>query len=278
MKRLMFSQLLELGATLPEPERQLIGIVEKLGLVTHRQAATLLTTETSTTAARGVRRTLKRLTEAGLLVRLNRRIGGVRAGSSGYVYGLGPAGQRLIAYWDGQGLVRGRFRPEPGGRYVRHRLAVSDVYVQLVRAERGGLLDLLTFDAEPNCWRRLGDGFGGSRTLKPDAFVRIGLGAYEDRYFVEVDLASESRRVIADKVRAYLDYFRSGHEQATHGVFPRVLLLTLTEERRAALVETCSRLPAEAWQLFTIARLDQAVAIFSSEQGRAQVDELEALS
>ena len=150
--------------------------------------------------------------------------------------------------------------------------------MQAVQPQREGLLDLLAFDAEPDCWRTFGDGFGGTRTLKPDAFVRIGLGAYEDRYFVEVDLGSESRSVIAGKVRAYLDYFNTGAEQQAHGVFPRVLLLTVSEERRAALVEVCSRLPAEAWRLFTITTLDQAMAVFSGQFGDHAQAESEAVS
>ncbi len=57
-------------------------------------------------AARIARRVLARLTELGVLARLERRIGGLRAGSSGYVYYLGPAGQRLVAYWQGQAYPR----------------------------------------------------------------------------------------------------------------------------------------------------------------------------
>jgi hypothetical protein len=279
MRRLSAAGLLELGATMAEGERELVRTISKLRLLTHVQAAVLLGSQPTSSGSRIARRTLARLTDLGVLARLTRRIGGIRAGSAGYVYYLGPAGQRLIAYWDGQGLIRGRFRPEPGGRYVRHCLAVSQLYVEALQAGRDGLLDLLAFDAEPDCWRVFGDGFGGQRTLKPDAFVRIGLGAYEDRYFVEVDLASESRSVIAAKARAYLDYFNSGTEQQAQGVFPRVLLLTSTEERRAALVQTCSRLPAEAWRLFTITTLDQSLAVFTGQFGELQAEqEREALS
>ena len=199
--------------------------VAKLRLMTHAQLAVVLADEidgSPVSAARMVRRTLARLTEQRVLARLDRRIGGVRRGSAGYVYYLGPVGQRLVSYWNGQGLTRGRFRPEPGGRYVRHRLAVSELYVQALQAERRGLLDLIAFDCEPECWRTMTDGFGGQTTLKPDAFARIGVGAYEDSYFVEVDLGTESRSVIARKVRTYLDYFNSGTEQQAHGVFPRV--------------------------------------------------------
>lgn len=190
---------------------------------------------------------MQRLADLGLLARLARRVGGTRAGSSGYVYYLGPAGKRLIAYWQGQGFVRGRYRPEPGGRYVCHRLAVSQLYVDLRLSEAAGELELLAFDVEPDCWRRHETGFGGQVMLKPDAFVRLGVGAYEERCFVEVDLGSESRPVIAGKLRTFAAYYKSGQEQTAQGVFPRVVLLTNSEARKAALVEVCAKLPPEDW-------------------------------
>src|SRR5262245_7747674 len=47
-------------------------------------------------AARVCRRVLLRLTREGLLARLERRVGGVRAGSASYVYGLRSRGIRLL--------------------------------------------------------------------------------------------------------------------------------------------------------------------------------------
>jgi len=269
VSRVSTARLLQLAGDLGGPERAAVEVVARLRLATHAQLASLLGPlhphASAASTARAVRRTLAQLTGLGVLARLDRRVGGVRAGSAGYVYYLGPVGQRLVAYWDGRGLVRGRFRPEPGGRYVRHRLAVSELYVQLSAADRQGELDLLSFDAEPDCWRRSLDGFGGSVLLKPDAYVAVGVGAYEERCFVEVDLGSESRSVIAGKVRAYLDYFHAGVEQAESGVFPRVLLLTNTEARRAALVDIVARLPAEHWAMFRVEMLERGLEVISGQ-------------
>jgi Replication-relaxation len=269
MNRVSTAQLLEIGAGLSQSERAVIRDVDRLRLVTHAQLAALLNLDgrhrSPVTAARTARRVLAGWNELGILTRLQRRIGGVRRGSAGYVYYLGPVGQRLVAYWQGEGLRRGRFRPEPGSRFVRHGLSVSDLYVSARLAEQEGRLDLLAFDTEPECWRSYQDSFGGRILLKPDAYAEIGLGAYEDRYFVEVDLATESRSVIARKVRSYLDYFNSGQEQAAHGIFPRVLLATTSEARRLVLVDICTRLPAEAWQLFTVTTLERAIAVLSGE-------------
>lgn len=264
MKRLSTSALMGLGAELSEPERALLLAVAKLRLASHGQLARLIDDPNSMASqasrARMARRTLARLSDLGLLARLERRVGGMRAGSLGYCYYLGPAGQRLTAYWEGRGLVRGRFRPEPGGRYVRHRLAVSELFVLAWLADRARAVELLTFDVEPDCWRRYLDVYGGQLILKPDAFVRIGVGASEeDRIFVEVDLGSESRMVLARKARAYLDYYASGVEQAAAGAFPRVLLLTSSEARRAAVAELMSRLPEPADRLFAVGLLSDGL-------------------
>lgn len=267
MSRVNQARLLRLATELGERDHFVIDTVARLGLVSHAQLSALLEPfhpdASAASQARLVRRALAALTAVGVLARLERRVGGVRAGSTGYIYYLGPAGQRLLAYWEGRGLVRGRYRPEPGGRYVRHRLVVSQLYVWLRAADRDGELDLLAFEAEPDCWRRYLDGFGSSVLVKPDAYLRVGVGAYEERCFVEVDLGTESRTVIAGKARAYLDYFHSGHEQADAGVFPRVVILTDTDARRGLVVDVLERLPAEHWQLFAVATLDRALEILS---------------
>jgi Replication-relaxation len=267
MSRVSTARLLAIAAELDQREHRLVEELAMLGLASHAQLAALLPVSSATSAAsqaRTARRVLARLTDLSIFARLSRRVGGVRAGSAGYVYYLGPVGQRLVAYWQGRGLVRGRLRPEPGSRSVRHRLAVSELYVQARRAERARRLELLDFSAEPACWRPFADSFGGQAILKPDAYVRLGIGEYESRFFVEADLGSESKGVIDRKARAYLGYFNSGQEQAEHGVFPRVLFATTSERRRAALVEVCGRLPEESWQLFVITTLDKAIEVMSN--------------
>lgn len=268
MSRVTHARLLRLAEEMGARERDVVRVVDRLRLVSHAQLSRLMTptdsAASSASVARTNRRVLAGLVEHGALARLDRRIGGVRAGSAGHVYYVGPVGQRLIAYWDGDGLVRGRRRPEPGSRYVRHRLAVSELYVTARERQRGGELDLLAFDVEPDCWRASLDGFGSRVTLKPDAFVRIGVGAFEDRWFVEVDLGTESRTVLAAKLRTYIDYFHTGSEQAEHGVFPRVLFAASAGARRAAIVEVCAGLPAEYWKLFAVTTMDRGIDVIAA--------------
>lgn len=271
MSRVGAARLLQLAEDLGPQERSLIETLAKLKLATHRQLATLLRSPSPQAApdsdARNARRILARLTDLGIFKRLERQIGGVRAGSAGYVYFLGSAGQRLLAYWQGRGLVQGRHKPEPGSRFVRHTLAISDLYVQVVRTARSGIeLEVLDFELEPSCWRPFSDGLGGTTMLKPDAFVRVGIGGYTISSFVEVDLGSESRSVIARKARTYIDYFNSGIEQAEQGVFPRVVFLATSEPRKAAIVSVLANLGPEFRELFRISTLDRGVAALSLDK------------
>ena len=96
--------------------------------------------------------------------------------------------------------------------------------------------------------------------LKPDAFAVLRLGGFEDRWFIEVDRGTESLPTIARKCEVYRRYWQSGTEQARTGVFPRVLWIAPDRKRADALAEVCTRQPAEAWRLFTVATSADAVA------------------
>ena len=218
------------------------------------------------TQARRTRRSLQRLTQLDVIHRFARRVGGVRAGSAGTTYGLATLGQRLIDAAGPAGGARRRRPWEPSAQFFAHVLAVSELYVQLREAERTCELDLLDFDAEPACWRKHVDVGGSANVVKPDAYIRIGLGEFEEYRFVEVDLGSESLSVIARKAETYVDYWRSGHEQRRSGVFPQVLFAVPDEHRAEQIVTTLAVLPPDVWQLFAVRlRGDGAAAIVGSQ-------------
>lgn len=270
MKRLTSSTVATLHERLGRRDRELVELIARLRLVSGQQLERVFfasdVDDGKQARARAARRALGRLVALRVLTRLERRIGGVRAGSSGYVYTLGPAGQRLSALWRGEGLRRTRTPYEPGSLFARHFLAISESYVQLLEAERDGCLDLLTFAPEPECWRTYANPASGRRVLKPDAFVRVGVGAYEDRYFLEIDCGSEGRGTLAQKCRAYFDYWRSGNEQTAEGVFPRVLWIATNAKRLRLLVDVCASLPADAWQLFAVTSAERAVELITGSQ------------
>lgn len=40
---------------------------------------------------------------------------------------------------------------QPGLAFHRHTLAITELYVQLVEADRAGTVELVRFDPEPHC-------------------------------------------------------------------------------------------------------------------------------
>jgi hypothetical protein len=266
VSRVSVPRLVALADGMPLHERQIVETVARLTLVSGRQLSDLFfyfsfSNASASAHARRVRRVLARLVEQRALDRLERRHGGPGGGSSAWVYALGPAGVRLVAYWAGEGLPRSRSAHEPGASWTAHTLAVSELYVRLREAERAGRVELLAFDAEPDCWRpytRLG---GAAGVLKPDAYVRLGVGEYEDSFLVEVDLGTEHRGQLTRQHHAYSEYFRSGVEQAKTGVFPGVLWLVPDARRVELLADIQRGLPAQARRLFTVASSERALTV-----------------
>jgi hypothetical protein len=129
-------------------------------------------------------------------------------------------------------------------------LAVSELYIQLAISSADWKLN--AYDTEPVCWRSFTGPGGRPLNLKPDAFI-VGLSTeYQDSYFLELDRGTEPLTRISDKARSYINYWQSGREQATEGVFPLVLFVTTTKDRAEQIVEMFARLDAEHWQLFAV--------------------------
>jgi hypothetical protein len=188
-----------------------------------------------------------RLTQRGILERLPRVVGGVRSGSHGFVYRLGPAGQGLAVRHGWQPARRYQAHV-PGMLFLAHALQVAELHTLLVEAERAGHVELLSLEAEPACHRPSG-GF----TLKPDSYVEMGTGDFVDSYFIEIDRSTEGSRALDGQLRRYVSHYESGLEQRERGVFPKVLWL-VPDVQRAGIVEDCiERLPRHSWELFAVA-------------------------
>jgi hypothetical protein len=253
-----------LHARLGTRDLEALESLAKLRLLTGDQLRRLHVTDGSeVTQARRARALLQRLADLRLVVRLGRRVGGVRAGSSGYVYGLSGHGQAVLAI---DGPMGGRRRRvwETSPSFADHVLCVSEVYVRLVEAERAGSGELLTFDAEPSCWRTFPGAAGQPVTLKPDAFVQLAVGDFEHSSFIEVDRGTESVPTLVRKMGVYAAYWRSGLEQAKHGVFPRVLWLAISARSVQNIARALRQVPADAQHLFHAAFLDDAAAILTA--------------
>lgn len=247
------SRVEDIDRQLNSHQRAVLADVGRLGVVSGRQVQRLHYGK-SAAGGRLARKHLGQLIRWQVLSRLERTIGGKRAGSAGFVYALGPAGQRLLHpdQW--------RFRPvwTPRPSYLRHALAVSELYVNLREQERSTSMDLLAYDSEPKCWRN-SFGPGGARsTLKPDALAIVGIEDYEDRYFIEADCSTEHRPHIVTKAKTYVRYWQSGREQAETGIFPYVLWVAPDEKRAAFLVDCLASLPPDHWQIFMVTNADVA--------------------
>lgn len=183
-------------------------------------------------ATRRAHRTMTRLYELGLVDRLDRRIGGTRAGSAAYIWQLSPAGRRLL----GDRTVRRR--PTPGWGHLAHALDVAEVVVRLREHERHtGRALLRAVETEPACWRQYVTGHSNKRRwLKPDLRLTLDAGSGgELHWFVEVDRGTEHHQALAYKTNAYLAAWRDGGEQVRAGVFPKVLWIVPTPRRQAEL-------------------------------------------
>jgi len=265
-RRLLGPQALEhIRSGLSGRDLAIVGQVADLRLMTARQIRAvhfpLSEHEGELAAARACQRVLARLVRDGLLVRLERRIGGVRAGSAGYIYGLGQAGQKVL------GLEGPRRRVyEPAGRFVDHTLAVTELIVSVTEAARRGVLELLSLQPEPHCHRQF-SGLGGRSVLRPDLFLALGVGELELRWFVEVDRGTESLPVVRAKCRAYDAYYRSGREQAAHGVFPRVCWLVPGEARAEGVERTIARDRRLERRLFAVTTDADVLGVLTGRTG-----------
>lgn len=182
-------------------------------------------------ATRARQRAMAHLARLGLVSTVNRRVGGVRAGSAGHVHTLTPAGHKLAAILAGRTLpaaVR-RFRP-PGPLAMDHALDVAEIYVQLVEASRTGGFQVAAFVTEPATWWPIGNG----GQLRPDAYTVLDAGNYRDCWWLEIDRATESIPRLRDKLRDYRDhatYSGTGPD----GVVPNILVTAPTPQRVEAI-------------------------------------------
>ena len=186
-------------------------------------------------ATRAANRNLKKLRELGLIdVLVGRRVGGVKAGSSSYIWYLTEQGAKLLSLgnkYEEKKPKRNRFS-EPADSTLGHRMAVNECFVQLnemARKEEDFRIKEVLF--EPNNWCYYSYK-SASEVLKPDLSIVTSHHGYEYRFFIEMDLSTESLDTILNKCIRYHKYLASGVEQEAHGVFPVVLFIVKDEKRK----------------------------------------------
>lgn len=253
-----------LASSLSDRDRQVLTrIWEHRYLTTGQLQAFCFTQHAShDSAARTSRRVLARLERDSLIRALGRRIGGVRAGSEAKVWQLAPAGARILLPNTGHSWRT----HEPSERFLAHTLAVADCHLTIrADAPSGASVAVQT---EPASWRRyLGLG-GETRLIRPDLAVHISgtdhHGTWDDYWFIEVDMGTESIPSLIAKCHAYQQYYTSGQEQTQRGSFPRVLWLMhgpKAHHRSHNLTRRILRTPSLQPAMFTITTADQAAGV-----------------
>ena len=237
-KKLSHVQLTEIEGRLTARDHAVLQTIRKYRFLTSTQVGNLFFTDctTKTSRSRNQNLLLQRLGEFGLIRPLERRMGGFGGGSSLKVWYLTEAGQRLLTLNDPDSIKRKRI-VEPQPLFLEHTLAISECAVQMTSLCRySSDLNLEAIDAEPTCWRRFADG-DKAVYLKPDLFAITTYQKYEDRWFIEMDLGSESPRQVVDKCNVYLRYYYTGIEQKESGMFPMVVWIVKDDARKERLKE-----------------------------------------
>jgi Replication-relaxation len=218
---------------------------------------------------RTTRRVLARLQATGLLRQMDRRVGGLGAGSSQPVWRLSDSSHRLLAIGGADGVKpRRRTFHEPSLRLLDHTVAVAEAALQLVDLGRStSAIESVAIQTEPASWRRY-QGAEGVQLIRPDLAVSVNgvddEGAnYEDRWFIEVDQGGMHAPTFIERCLQYERYRLSGQEQAAHDVFPLVVWVLHQPERVDRLqdeLERSARLDARRFRLTTMGDLANVVA------------------
>lgn len=248
----------QVAERLSDRDWEMLSTVRAFRFLTTRQLARqhFGLTDPSGTIPRPANSALARLRELGLLVSLERRIGGVRAGSGGYVWQITDAANRLLAQHLGE-EHRGRRRPsEPSVTFLDHTLAVAEVVITLQESSQGEV-EIEHLQLEPYCWRAFVGTAGEPRTLRPDLRSTSRSGGFTDFYFWEVDRATEAPSRVVRKCLQYQQYRATGAEQKAHAVFPAVVWVVPHARRYEQLRRRLAEEPEIDQRLFTVIQLNR---------------------
>ena len=238
-------------------QARLLALVAAHRFATTTQLARLTALEyaSSASALRQTQRHLASLAQQRLLTSLERRVGGWQGGSAVTVWAATTRGQRLVAADEDEGEVPRRQRPrEVSTTFLDHLLAITEVRTSIEEAVRQEEDTEAVVALEPDCWRTALSPSGQVQVLRPDLAVTITSPAYEDRYFVEVDRATENPgRVIATCWR----YQEHQAQVGDGGVFPLVVWLVPNDRRRHRLERAIAHSTGLLRDLFRVIRLDQ---------------------
>lgn len=179
---------------------------------------------------------LGRLTRNGYLAWVGRRTSGIKGGAGAFVFKLGRNGRALLN-------VDGRQSPTVNN----HALMVADVYVELRRAERLGVLRLTDWTVETAV----------PPSVRADLAVSLDFPqqSRSSRYFLEIDLGTERPARITEKVAGYWRAVESN----TADWFPYVVFIVRQQARKNELARVFGRLPEERQEMVRVCLLAEFI-------------------
>jgi len=242
-------------------QARLLALVAAHRFATTTQLARLTAPEYASPASalRQTQRHLASLAQQRLLTSLERRVGGWQGGSTVTIWAATTRGHRLVAAENGEDEeMPRRQRPrEVSTTFLDHLLAITEVRTSIEEAVRQEADTEAAVALEPECWRTALSPSGQPQVLRPDMAVTITSPAYEDRYLVEVDRATENPgRVIATCWR-YQEHQAASAQASDGGVFPLVVWLVPTDRRRHRLERAIAHSTGLLRDLFRVICLDQ---------------------
>jgi Replication-relaxation len=171
------------------------------------------------------RRLLSSLKRRGLVATMPRSVGGPLAGEVRPVYYLTAEGLATArSLWPGPSPRKLR---SSGTFLARHAIATAQVVLAFRRAALANPAhELVGWECDWQAALPL-----GSRLVEPDAYLLYRVGERRLHAFLEIDMATEHTRLIAMKVRRYLDVHRGGSWRVRFTVWPLVLVIAETESR-----------------------------------------------
>ena len=240
-------------------QARLLVLVAAHRFATTTQLARLTALEyaSSASALRQTQRHLASLAQQRLLTSLERRVGGWQGGSAVTIWAATTRGHRLVATGEGDEVPRRQRPREVSTTFLDHLLAITEVRTSIEEAVRQEADTEAAVALEPECWRTALSPSGQVQVLRPDLAVTITSPAYEDRYLVEVDRATENPgRVIATCWR-YQEHQAASAQAGDGGVFPLVVWLVPNDRRRHRLERAIAHSTGLLRELFRVIRLDQ---------------------
>lgn len=267
--RISSRRLREIQAHLSERDQAILASVDRYRFLTARHLQALHFTDhaSATSASRTCRRALARLRTLRILGILDRRIGGIRAGSEGLVYYVDTAGDRLQ-----RGVASSRARKrfdEPSARFLDHTLAIADMAIGIFETAAAHGAEVVKLNPEHTATRTYADNYGIAQVLRPDLYVELAAAAGDEdvsAFFIEVDLGHESLPTLLGKALTYEDYRSTGIEQHQYGGFPQVIWAmdayreTTAQRRRKSLQDSLERNSRLNAGMYRIQSLQDAAA------------------